>query len=77
MNRDDTVLLLTNLIGSLKMQLQPEGSNFDKFQDMLALALVQPFFKFSKTGWEFPDHQSYMLPESISAAIEQLTDKYL
>ena len=77
MNRDDTISLLTNLIGSLKMQPQPEGSNFDKFQDMLSKSLAQPFLRFSRTGAELPDHQSYMLPEKVTAALETMTDEIM
>ncbi|MBC7745707.1 MAG: hypothetical protein H7096_11445 [Flavobacterium sp.] len=77
MNRDDTISLLTNLIGSLKMQPQPEDSNFDKFQDMLAQSLAQPFLRFSRTGAELPDQQSYMLPEKVAAALETMTDEIM
>ena len=63
MNKDDIILLLTRLLGPLKMLPQPAGSNFDKFLGMLGAALTQPALEINTTGVQFPDYQSYRLPE--------------
>ena len=55
MKRDDIISLLTRLLGPLKIQPQPAGSNFEKFQGMLGAVLTQPLLETDSTGVQFPD----------------------
>lgn len=75
MKRDDIISLLTSLLGPLKIQLQPAGSNFEKFQGILGAALTQPSLETGRTGVQFPDYQSYRLPEEIIDELDKMADE--
>lgn len=75
MKRDDIISLLTRLLGPLKIQPQPAGSNFEKFQGILGAALTQPSLETGSTGVRFPDFQSNRLPEEIIEELEKMADE--
>ena len=77
MKKDDIISLLTRLLGPLKMQLQPEDSKFDKFQELLKQSLTQPAFETSRTGVQFPEYQSNMLPQKIDEELEKMADEII
>jgi hypothetical protein len=72
---NDIFTLLTRLLGPLKTQPQKEDADFNKFQGMLGAALTQPALEINTTGVQFPDYQSYRLPEEIIEELDKITDE--
>ena len=77
MKKDDIISLLTRLLGPLKSQPQDEHSKFDKFQDVLKQSLTQPSLETRRTGVQFPDFHSNMLPDDISEELDKMTDEII
>ena len=77
MKKDDIILLLTRLLGPLKMQPQKDDAEFKKFQGMLGAALTQPALEINTTGVQFPDYQSYRLPEEIIEELDKIRDEII
>jgi hypothetical protein len=77
MKKDDIILLLTRLLGPLKMQPQKDEAEFKKFQGMLGAVLTQPALEINTTGVQFPDYQSYRLPEEIIEELDKIADEII
>jgi hypothetical protein len=75
MTPNDIILLLTRLLGPLKIQPQKVDADFNKFQGMLGAALTQPALEINTTGVQFPDYQSYRLPEEIIEELDKIADE--
>ncbi|OBX26617.1 hypothetical protein LX77_01084 [Gelidibacter algens] len=77
MIRKDIISWLIQILGPLKMQPQPEDSNFGKFQDLLMFVLTQSSLEFRKNALEFPGMQTQMLPEDKSDELDRLAEKII
>jgi hypothetical protein len=75
MTKDDIFLHLARILGPLKVNEQREQSQLDKFTDLLRQVLTQPALEIKKTGLQFPDFQSGILPDEIVQEFETIADE--